>query len=51
MFLSTNALNADSNLTYSFSLLKYCHIILTKEKLQSAASRVSVYYARVSVVL
>lgn len=49
MFVSTNALNADNNLTYSFSLLKYCHIILTKEKLQSAASSVSVYYARVSV--
>lgn len=31
MFLSTNALNADNNLTDSFSLLKYCHIILTKK--------------------
>ena len=48
MFLSTNTLNADNNLTDSFSLLKYCHIILTK-KLQSAASSVAVYYARVSV--
>lgn len=33
MFLSTNALNADNNLTDSFSLLKYCHIILTKKRI------------------
>ena len=31
MFLSTNTLNAVNNLTDSFSLLKYCHIILTKK--------------------
>jgi len=49
MFLSTNVLNADNSLTDSFSLLKYCHIILTKKELLSAASSVSVYYASVSV--
>ena len=33
MFLSINALNADNNLTDSFCLLKYFHIIQTKKRI------------------